>query len=197
MHLVRIIGPTSFSDMHPYAITLPPPCLTVGQMHYGWYSSPIRRPSLLKTRCSFTRPTTAHTNNPLDSNSNALFANCIWAVFKEMYSFLRETLPRSSNSLKRLFMVYTAMVSEYFCRFSSTMPTAVTFFFWGIVYEYIYPFLPLLIIIITFGEGVPMSRAVFYKVGQHCFRASNFACYNLTWQFQSTKLNNSLSGFWY
>ncbi len=54
MPSMKCSSPTPAALMQPHIRTLPPPCFTVGTMHFSLYSSPLRRhtvlkPSVLKT----------------------------------------------------------------------------------------------------------------------------------------------------
>ncbi len=48
MPSMKCSSPTPAALMQPHIRTLPPPCLTVGTMHFSLYSSPLRRHTVLK-----------------------------------------------------------------------------------------------------------------------------------------------------
>ncbi len=48
MPSMKCSSPTPAALMQPHIRTLPPPCFTVGTMHFSLYSSPLRRHTVLK-----------------------------------------------------------------------------------------------------------------------------------------------------
>ncbi len=48
MPSIKCSSPTPAALMQPHIRTLPPPCFTVGTMHFSLYSSPLRRHTVLK-----------------------------------------------------------------------------------------------------------------------------------------------------
>ncbi len=48
MPSMKCSSPTPAALMQPHRRTLPPPCYTVGTMHFSLYSSPLRRHKVLK-----------------------------------------------------------------------------------------------------------------------------------------------------
>ncbi len=48
MPSMKCSSPTPAALMQPHIMTLPPPCFTVGTMHFSLYSSPLRRHTVLK-----------------------------------------------------------------------------------------------------------------------------------------------------